>query len=58
MNNKSELNKKISTNEREMLLRRIAKDTVISFKLEGIFITIDEAYKMALDIDANLQKRN
>ena len=38
-------NKKIKT--KEALVASIAKSTVASFKLEGITLTYDEAYKMA-----------
>lgn len=56
MNSRKTYNKKSRTKERDVLLRRIARDTVVSFKLEGIVITIEEAYKMAKDADSNLQK--
>jgi hypothetical protein len=32
---------------RKDFLKRTAMDTVVSFKLEGIIITFEEAYKMA-----------
>jgi hypothetical protein len=33
--------------DRKDFLKRTAMDTVVSFKLEGIIISFEEAYKMA-----------
>lgn len=53
------VNKTISNSEdKEKMLRRIAKDTVVSFKLEGIILSKEAAYQMALEIDKKTQKDN
>lgn len=41
---------------KKKFLEKIAKDTVSSFKLEGIIITLEEAYQMAIKISASLEK--
>jgi hypothetical protein len=43
--------KTFHSEEKEKMLRRIAKDTVASFKLEGIILSMEEAYQMALEAD-------
>jgi len=48
------INTNKNLNSQDALLMSIAEATVASFKLEGISITIDEAYKMAL---ASAKKR-
>lgn len=45
-----------SIRNREAFLMRTAKDTVVSFKLEGIVITLEEAYKMAEEAAAKAEK--
>lgn len=42
--------------DREKMLRNVAKDTVVSFKLEGIIISFEEAYKMVLEADTKAQE--
>lgn len=42
--------------DREKMLRMIAKDTVVSFKLEGIVLSFEEAYKMVLEADSKAQE--
>lgn len=41
---------------REAFLMRTAKDTVVSFQLEGITITLEEAFKMAEDAASKAEK--
>lgn len=45
-NSKADIHALIKT-DRKDFLKRTAMDTVVSFKLEGIIISFNEAYKMA-----------
>ncbi len=42
--------------DRKHFLKRTAMDTVVSFKLEGIIISFDEAYKMAESAASKFEK--
>lgn len=49
-------NKKELSEEKEALLRRIMERTIISSKIEGINISKERAYQMALKIANQVEK--
>jgi hypothetical protein len=56
MNNSTYHQKVPARVNRKDFLKRTAIDTVVSFKLEGIIITFEEAYKMAESAASKFEK--